>query len=123
MGIISLWYHAGLVDQLNLLRNINTRLVDENDLRSYTSGPSNSLNETNSLAHEMDQMLVDRDQVEEDDDDQDMADPTALEHLALQFNFMQKNEVKKTGCLFFFYIQNFFFIILQKKYCFIDDFY
>jgi hypothetical protein len=101
------------VDQLNLLRSINTRLTDENDLRSYTSAPSNSLNETKSLAHEMEQMLVDRDVFEEEEEDDMTVDPGMT---LLQFNFMQKKEVEKTkvfNVLFnhrphfgYFFIQN-----------------
>lgn len=41
------------MEQLHLLRNINTRLTDENDLREYGGGSADNMDEKASLAKEL----------------------------------------------------------------------
>ncbi len=45
----------GLVEQLSLLRSINTRLTDENDLRDYGAGSVDSTDEPVSIFREMEE--------------------------------------------------------------------
>lgn len=45
----------GLVEQLSLLRNINTRLTDENDLREYGNTNEDQFDETANLSKEMEE--------------------------------------------------------------------
>lgn len=45
----------GLVGQLSLLRSINTRLTDENDLRDYGAGSVDSTDEPASIFREMEE--------------------------------------------------------------------
>lgn len=45
----------GLVEQLSLLRSINTRLTDENDLRDYGAGSFDSTDEPVSIFREMEE--------------------------------------------------------------------
>ncbi len=48
----------GLVEQLSLLRSINTRLTDENDLRDYGVGSVDSSDEPASIFREMEEASV-----------------------------------------------------------------
>lgn len=45
----------GLVEQLSLLRTINTRLTDENDLRDYGNSSIDTNDEPASIAREMEE--------------------------------------------------------------------
>ena len=56
----NIFYHfvcmlKGLVEQLSLLRSINTRLTDENDLRDYGSGSIDNSDEPASIFKEMEE--------------------------------------------------------------------
>ena len=55
--MIFLWWMKGLVEQLHLLKNINTRLTDQSDLREYGGSSADNIDETASLAKELDEVF------------------------------------------------------------------